>query len=74
MRETPNELLRKRINEHVLSYKEVSAMLGVSIPTVRSWLAIQGTKNYRKMPTGLIQLLEIKCVLLRHDDHAPCSL
>lgn len=71
--DTPNSLLRDLVDKHRLSYKEVSAMLGVSLPCIRAWLSANGSNNYRKMPTGMIQLLQIKCVLLHHDDHAPCS-
>ncbi len=73
IRITPNILLRELINEHGLSYMQISKMLGVSIPGVRSWLAKPGSKNYRKMPSAMFQLLAIKCVILDHDAREQCS-
>lgn len=54
---TTNEKLRALIKKKSVSRKEIVDILGVSLPTIRSWLSPPGSKNFRNMREPYLTVL-----------------
>jgi hypothetical protein len=52
--------LEASFREHGLTNSDVARLLHVSENTVSGWLAISDSPSFKKMPTGLYELLIIK--------------
>lgn len=57
---TPNQILKRIMKKEKLSYKQVSELCVVSLPTVHSWLVPETSKCKRKMPTRSLDLLVLR--------------
>jgi len=57
---TAAQRLREVMALKGLTRKDVAALLGVSKPTVDSWLRPEDNKAFRAMPQPMVELLEYK--------------
>lgn len=54
---TQRDKLKSIIREHKLSRQQVAELMGVSVHTVNSWLAPEGSSNHTNCPEWRIKIL-----------------
>lgn len=56
----PVDRLRALIRRHKLTRPQVAELAGVTLKTVESWLASEGSASRRVMPQRAIDLIELR--------------
>jgi len=55
-----NRELRRFVDEHNLSYDDVSKLIGVPFETSRNWLRSEGSSQFRRMSDLAFQMFQMK--------------
>ena len=55
-----NRELRRFVDEHSLSYKDISKLIGVPLETCRNWLRSESSIHFRRMSDPLFELFQMK--------------